>query len=493
MFQFNFPLRFHLLWGGILFISLGIHGCLPTENNYLAYGTSMSIKPDAKRPNILFMIADDLTHRDIGCYGNNIIKTPNIDQLAEGGMRFTRAFQAAPMCSPTRHCLYTGLYPVKSEAYPNHAYAKEGTESIAQYLQALGYRVGLTGKTHIAPKESFPFEYIDFKPNAPTGTFDWEAVAEFVNRDDQQPFCLFVCSKEPHSPWDKGDPSQYELEDIELPPYLVDTEETRIAMRHYYGEITFLDGQLGKCLDILEEGGKTASTLSIFTSEQGNSFPFAKWTCYESGLQTAFIAKWPGEIEAGSQSDAMIEYVDVVPTLVEFAGGDEILGLDGKSFASVLSGFKDTHKEYVYGIQTSRGINSGPETFGIRSVRGERYKYILNLSPEVKFTNNITEVKDSATAFYWTTWLAKAEEDEFAAQQVQHFQFRPAEELYDLKEDPFEMNNLAEDSDYESIKLTLSDKLHQWMADQGDLGQETEALAHEHQTKFLKKGGKKAN
>ena len=106
------------------------------------------------KPNLLFIIADDCTFRDIGCYGGQA-KTPNIDRLATQGMQFSHCFQAAPMCSPTRHNLYTGLYPVKSGAYPNHTFVDQGTKSIAHYLKEIGYRVALSGKTHIKPREAF--------------------------------------------------------------------------------------------------------------------------------------------------------------------------------------------------------------------------------------------------------------------------------------------------------------------------------------------------
>ena len=113
----------------------------------------------AKQPNFLVILADDCTYNDLPLYGGQNAKTPNIDKLAGDGLQFERCFQAAPMCSPTRHNLYTGLYPVKSGAYPNHTFAKAGTQSVVHYLKPLGYRVALSGKTHIKPKEVFPFEY----------------------------------------------------------------------------------------------------------------------------------------------------------------------------------------------------------------------------------------------------------------------------------------------------------------------------------------------
>jgi arylsulfatase A-like enzyme len=113
----------------------------------------------ATKPNIVVMIADDLTYHDLGCWGNKDVKTPNLDRLAAQGMRLTRCYTPAPVCSPTRQALYTGLFPVKSGAYPNHAIVRPGIKSLPHYLQPLGYRVGLVGKTHFGPPQSFPFEY----------------------------------------------------------------------------------------------------------------------------------------------------------------------------------------------------------------------------------------------------------------------------------------------------------------------------------------------
>lgn len=112
-------------------------------------------KVEEDKPNIIFILADDLTRWDVGCYGSVDSKTPTIDSLAGSGMKFNKCYQAAPMCSPTRHNLLTGMYPVRTGAYPNHTYAKEGTKSVVQYLKPLGYRVALSGKRHILTKRSF--------------------------------------------------------------------------------------------------------------------------------------------------------------------------------------------------------------------------------------------------------------------------------------------------------------------------------------------------
>jgi len=169
------------------------------------------------RPNIVFLLADDLTRWDIECYGSEDSKTPTIDKLAADGMKFTRCYQAAPMCSPTRHNIYTGIYPVRTGAYPNHTHANEGTKSIAHHLKSLGYRVAQSGKRHIGPEEVFPFEYLG-NSNNPVFTKVDTFLQDVSSKDE--PFCLFLCSNEPHTPWNLGDASLYDREKIKLPPLL---------------------------------------------------------------------------------------------------------------------------------------------------------------------------------------------------------------------------------------------------------------------------------
>lgn len=434
-------------------------------------------------PNFLFVIADDCTFRDIGCYGGQA-HTPNIDRLADEGMRFTQCFQAAPMCSPTRHNIYTGLYPVKSGAYPNHTFAKAGTRSVVHYLRPRGYRVALSGKKHIAPREVFPFEYSG-KGNNP----DLEAIDKLFAacRQAGKPFCLFACSNEPHSPWNKGDASRYDPAKLKLPPYFVDTPQTRRNMANYLAEITYYDWQVGQLLELLDKHGLAENTLVLVVSEQGSSFPFGKWTCYDTGLQSACIARWPGKVKAGSASDAMIEYVDVLPTFLAAAGAERPDVLEGRSFLPVLLGEAETHKQHVYGIMTTRGIINGSDHFGIRSVRSEKYKYIVNLTPEVPF-RNVAMKSD-----IFQSWVKKADAgDADAGEKVRRYRHRPAEELYDITADPNEWRNLADDPKYAEAKAELAGKLKAWMKNQGDLGQQTELAAFEHQTRALRKKKPKA-
>ena len=339
---------------------------------------------------------------------------------------------------------------------------------MVHHMSALGYRVGLIGKTHFGPKESFPFEKGD---------------ETFVSANKDEPFCLIVASHHPHAPWKAG--GGYDPAKLTIPPYLVDNPETRRALAAYYGEITAFDGQVGYWMRVVDQAGLADTTIFIVTSEQGPQLPGGKWTCYDLGLQVAFIVRWPAKVKSAVRTKAMIQYVDVVPTLVEAAGGQPTkvdtncpdpsgnTAFDGKSFLNVLLGKTNEHNKYVYGVHTTLGIISG-KPYPIRSIRSTRHKYIMNLMPDATFRNVVTE-QDRET--YWKTWLRDAAKDKQAAKLSTRYTKRPAEELYDLATDPWEMNNLADDPKYKSIKQTLRKELQAWMARQGDKGIETEMQA----------------
>jgi uncharacterized sulfatase len=221
-------------------------------------------------------------------------------------------------------------------------------------------------------------------------------------------------------------------------------------------------------------------------SEQGNSFPFAKWTCYDVGLQSGCIARWPGKVAAGTISDALVEYVDVVPTFLAAAGIEQPKNLDGRSFVPVLTGRTATHKSYVFGLQTTRGIINGSDTFGIRSVRDERFRYIRNLSPDVTFQNATTQES------MFVTWQRMAAEGDAQAKQlVYNYQHRPAEELYDCDADPWNQNNLIGLPMHAERLAMLRTQLDAWMKEQGDEGQATEMKALERMPRESKAEPKK--
>lgn len=444
---------------------------------------------DSERPNIMLIIGDDMTWRDCEPYANREVRTPNMARLAREGMCFDAMFTATAMCAPTRQQLYTGMYPVRNGAYPNHSRVYDGVKSLPHYLKRLGYRVGLIGKRHFGPEESFPFEAVGGKGKK-KGASNTAAIAEFVNRDKKQPYCLIVASNEPHTPWNKGDVSAYGADELTVPPYLVDCPETRENLTQYYAEITYLDGQLGACMKIVDESGRTHNTVVIFTSEQGSPFPFGgKWSCYETGLRTAFLVRWPAKVAPGTRTKAMTQYVDVAPTLIEAAGGDPEkidtgrpdahgkTGFDGRSFLKVLLGKADEHRDYVYGVHTTRGIINGSACYPVRSVRSARYKYIRNLNHEAVFYN----VVSTRPGDLLQVWKRRGQKDPAIAARARFYQYRPAEELYDIEKDPYELQNLASHPAYEKIKSHLGGELDRWMRQQGDQGNATELKAIERQ------------
>ncbi len=428
-----------------------------------------------EKPNLVLFMADDCSYYDIACYGSVDSQTPNIDQFANQSVRFTKGYQAAPMCSPTRHNLMTGLWPVKTGAYPNHTFAKDGTLSIVQQLKPAGYQIALIGKSHVQPKSAFPWDL--YAPLTKTNDINFAALDSFVNvcTKNHQPFCLFVTSNQPHTPWNKGNPAMFNPEKITLPPYYVDTKETRTQFCKYLAEINYMDGEFGTLLGKLDKYKVSDKSVVVYLSEQGNSLPFAKWTCYDVGVHSAYMVRWPGVVKPGTVSDAIVEYVDIVPTFLEIAGTKPIAPLDGRSIVPVLTGKADTHKKYTFSLQTTRGIYSGSDHYGIRSVADRKYRYIVNLSPEAAFQN--TETKGRL----FKIWEEVAKANEHAKWVTERYQHRPAIELYDLENDKYCVDNIADKPENKSIIERMDKVLKEWMAACGDKGEETEMEALDHQ------------
>jgi N-sulfoglucosamine sulfohydrolase len=437
----------------------------------------------ADKPNFLLIVADDLMWRDLGCAGNPDVKTPNIDRLASEGLSLRQMFTPAPTCSPLRHALYTGLFPIRSGAYPNHTRVYDGTASIFTHLKKIGYRVALQGKSHVGPPATFPYEAI-------AGNADrTPALAEFINRDKSQPWFAVVASNDPHSPWTRGPTNLYEPARLKVPPFLHDNAVTRKDLADYYAEITQLDRQVGDALQTLEASGQADHTLVLFVSEQGGSMPYAgKWSLYDNGIRASAFARWPGKIKAGSTSDALIQYVDVPPTFLEMAGVDPTRidtgcpdangkrGFDGRSFLSVLRGQTNQLRDYIFAQHTTVGIIGYKEPYPMRAVRDARYKFIRNLAPENQYW--IGGIHGTPI---FKSWEQDAANDTVLAARMKWLSHRPGEELYDLETDPYELKNLAGDNAFAAVKRRLSPELDAWMRQQGDKGMATELAAKSRQ------------
>ena len=441
--------------------------CLLTAGPALA---ADAVPNAADRPNLLIIIGDDATSSDLPLYGGPNVRTPRIDRLASQGMMFTHAYVSMSMCLPCRTEMYTGLYPMRSGACWNHSAARAGTKSIVHYLGDLGYRVGIAGKVHVVPRNRFPFEMVDgFERGcvSPTANHECSGIRRFMGRDDDEPFCLVVGLVVPHVVWTVGDPSHFDESKLELPPYFVDTPQTRADYARYLAEIEVLDQQVGDVLDTLDGTGQADRTMVIFTSEQGAQIPGCKWTNWEQGVHTGFAVRWPGRIQPGTRTDALIQYADVLPTLLDAAGGDAAsMGFDGTSFLPVLLGEKTEHRQYVYSMHNN--VPEGPP-YPIRSVRDRHFRYIRNLTPEATYIEkHVMGVAEHNP--YWATWMFATGSDPHAYAMVHRYMHRPAEELYRTSDDPFELENLAGDPQYAEVKARLAAELDRWMQEQGDPG-----------------------
>lgn len=421
-------------------------------------------------PNFLIIVGDDCTYNDLPLYGGQNAKTPNLDALAARGLTFNQAYLASAMCQPCRAELYSGQYPMSNGCAWNHSASRPETRSLPHYLRPLGYRVGIAGKVHVKPDAAFPFDAVEgFDPScvrAPTNPHDLSGMKHYLA--GEEPFCLVIGLTEPHVPWVMGDASQYPRKKLKLPPNLADTPETRGHFADYLAEITYMDSQIGEILAALEESGKAEETLVIFTSEQGSQFPGCKWTNWNTGLHTAFIAAWPGTVAEGKRTDALIQYADVAPTLIELAGGETEPQIDGTSFAAVLKGEADKHRDFAYGIHNN--LPEGPR-YPIRSVTDGRFRYIRNLLHEELYIEKHLMGGGRLNNPYWATWMGDDPmKQPNSYEAIKRYMSRPAEQLYHTAEDSYEIENLAGDEGYAGVKAKLSAALDAWMKAEGDPG-----------------------
>lgn len=413
------------------------------------------------RPNLVVSMSDDHGLLFSEVYGASDVHTPNLTRLAAEGARFTHAFNTSPSCGPSRSSMLTALWPARHGAEPNHKPPKPEVTGLPAVLKSLGYELACFGKVaHNDWAKMYNFDVVH-GPNI--GATDADALEQYLaTRDSSKPLCLFFGSHYPHVPWVQNE--GYDPAKVKLPPTLVDTPETRRQCTDYYTSVSHTDALAGK-VRALAQKHVPGDTLFIYTADHGAQWPFAKWDLYDAGIRVPFIAIWPGKIKPGSTIDATICLADLMPTFIELAGGKVPDGLDGKSFADVLRGNKNTHRDRMFNTQSGDGdFNVYPS----RSMRADGWKYILNLHPEFQHQTHDTRHRNGNGIKYWNSWLEEAKTNPAAAAVVKRFIERPAEELYDLKADPHEMHNLAGDPKQKSRLASMNAALRQWMKEQGD-------------------------
>jgi arylsulfatase A-like enzyme len=425
---------------------------------------------NTNKPHIVLFLSDDHGWADSGAYGDICVKTPNMDNLAKESMLFNHAYAAAPLCSPSRAVIASGLMPMRNGNHLQGGKKKQVPKykSMVSYMKDLGYYTACVGKQ--SKRTPYDFKGSLGTYGATTDEHRKELVSFISSYDKDQPLYLEVCTYQPHTPWAKN--REYDPAKIPMPENLVDTPETRQDRADYYTDITAMDQILGEVLSAFKTNGMDRNMLFVYTSDQGSNWPFAKWCVYDGGLRVPMLVRWPGMVKEGSRTDAMVGLVDLLPTFIEAAGGTAPQNIDGRSFTGVLTGKRTKHRDVVFGSH-SGSTNGPPEVHNLipmRTVRTPTHRYIMNLGQERHFTNHITGSKPGEKHYlaFWPSWVEKAKTDRRAREIVQRYQYRPEEELYDLRKDPLEMNNIADDPEQAELLDSLRKQLASWCKAQDD-------------------------
>ena len=412
----------------------------------------------ARLPNIVVFIADDLGRLDTSVHGSKDARTPTMEKLAAAGMTFENAYVASPSCCPNRFSLLTGLMPARHGAHPNHSQVKPGTKFLVPLLKQMGYHVATFGKVAHG-RNHFPGA--DF--NSPSPREMSKNVGQyFGGRQIDQPVCLFVGDRRPHVAWSKE--KTYDPEQVTLPPYFIDTPETREHWARYLTDVSGMDEEMGRILNFAEKRFGD-DFIFLFTSDHGGQWHMGKWTLYDSGTRIPLIVRWPGQIKAGVRADAFVSWVDIIPTLIGLVGGRVPDGIDGRSFEDVLLGRSDEHRNRIFTTHTGDGVMN---IFPIRSVRMGNFKYIHNLRPDAWFTNHSDRHRKDGAGAFWDSWDAAAKKDPKARAVLDAYYTRNEFEFFDLKSDPLELSNLAGDPQYAKRMGHMREVLAAWAKAQGD-------------------------
>lgn len=407
------------------------------------------------RPNIILIITDDMNWDDCGAYGHPNIRTPHLDRLAENGIMFTNAFLTTSSCSPSRASLITGMYPHQTDAEQLHWPIPADKITFVEKLREAGYWTAQAGKWHMgnAIMDRFDFlasekafndlakegETLNLPRDDNSGGHLWTHTLN--QRPDNKPFFLWLAANDPHRPYQENILSEpHGPEDAVIPPYLPDNLRVRKDFALYYDEISRIDGYIGQIMSELERQGIIKNTLVLFISDNGRPFPRDKTTMYDGGIKTPFILQWPAVVKPGTVSSSLVSAVDIAPTFLRLAGIEPEMTLVGKDFSPILTDPEKEIREYIF---AQAHWHDHERMY--RAVRDRRYKYIRNFFSDLPNT----PPADALKSMTFESMLELKSKGALTESQMNVFVSpTPAEELYDLEADPFEINNLAEDPDY---------------------------------------------
>lgn len=406
--------------------------------------------PAERRPNLVLFIADDWG-RHAGAYGTAPVPTPAFDALARQGALFTNAFTPAPSCSPARAGILTGRYPHRLGKGANlSGPLPDAHPRYPDLLAAAGYHVGCVGK-------GYGPAWLDKEAKKKAGTPYPDVAAFFAARPAGAPFALWLGSNNPHRPYDVALTRQKNVDParVPVPPFLPDAAEVREDLADYWTEVAALDAELAALLADLSKKNEAANTLIAVTSDNGMPFPRAKTTLYDAGCAVPLAIRWPARIRAGQNSAAFINTIDLAPTFLEAAGVKPAGPMDGRSLLPLLTKGDDNGRNAVFVEREThvphQGDNGG---YPMRAVRTAAFLYIRSLQPDrmpagypepnQQFPSGFVDT-DEGGAKRTLAARYKAGGDRLADLA---FGRRPAEELYDLRTDPHQMNNRATDPNW---------------------------------------------
>ncbi len=453
--------------------------------------------PNQGLPNIVLIVSDDHGSGDLGCYGNTAVHTPNLDQLASEGIRFTEAYCTSASCSASRSVILTGLYNHANGQYGHqhhyhHFSAYDHVYSLPVYLEKLaGYRTGRIGKYHVTPEEVFYFqEVMEASQRNPTAMAD--SCRRFIEENRDHPFFLYFCTSDPHRSGpandqplapdlfgniEGGHPGVEEVafspEEVHVPPYLPDSPSSREELAQYYQSVARVDYGVGRLFAHLKEAGVWDRTMILYISDNGIAFAGAKTTLYQPGINLPCIIKNPDGTQGGAVTEALINWADLTPTILDMAGilpeaeglmrervEDPVMNwnntaneaLHGRSFKEVLEDPEAAGWDETYASHTFHEITM---YYPMKAVITRKYKLIWNIAWQLPYPH----ASDLWASSTWQAALAGGS-GMYAGRSIGAYTQRPEFELYDLASDPYETRNLAEMKQYGTELEQLKKKLY---------------------------------
>ena len=438
-------------------------------------GTEKNIEKTS--PNILILMSDNHSWNHLGCYGDPVIKTPTIDQLSKQGIRFTNAYCSAPSCAPARASMLTGQDIWRLEEGANlWGTFPEKFEVYTDMLEEAGYLVGYEGKGW------GPGDYEAGGRIRNPGGKRFNSFEEFYNeKEKRQAFCYWYSSRDPHRPYKIGgwEKAGINLDDIVVPPYLPDNEDVRKDIGDYYAEIQNFDKDVASYIQLVKEMGQLENTLVIVCSDNGWQMPRGLANLYDFGTRIPLIVYMPEKYTGGRVIEDFVSLNDFAPTFLELAGLPIPDYMNARSFVNLLEsekeGIVDKKRDYIVTARERHAFaRFGGTGYGARSIRTKDFLYIRNYEPDSWPAGDPPLFGDvDAHMLHYpcpTKMHILKNKDKDGVKELFELAFekRPAEELYDLIKDPYQMINIANAAEYGESRKILSDKLTDHLLENGD-------------------------